>query len=296
MNKRYSAPVLRQLSMDGDIVVRWPYWDYHVLLHSLLAVVGAAAPTSDGLLAAVAGVRLQEGPSVSSVPTVADGRTTSSRFQWPFVASFAAMISGVRLASGRASFMKGCCRYGRKQQKIKHRSLSLRFVGRSTLLDIHREALVKEVLKDGAQFLLLLDLRLAVGSDQVERSERILVQPRRCLLPTLTFGPYCFRVTTSGAIQYGVPTIVVRFDCSGEIWAQKPKSVSFTLPSSPSSMLSLLMSRWMTWLLWRNSSACSTSRQTAAIWPSSMHVSVTTSVSEPPGRYSITTHSSSDTR
>jgi hypothetical protein len=32
------------------------------------------------------------------------------------------------------------------------------------------------------------------------------------------------RVTTSGAIQYGVPTIVVRFDCSGEICAQKPKS------------------------------------------------------------------------
>lgn len=39
-----------------------------------------------------------------------------------------------------------------------------------------------------------------------------------------TLGPYCFLVTTSGAIQYGVPTIVVRFDCSGLIWAQKPKS------------------------------------------------------------------------
>ena len=39
-----------------------------------------------------------------------------------------------------------------------------------------------------------------------------------------TFGPYCFRVTTSGAIQYGVPTMVDRLDCSGVIWAQKPKS------------------------------------------------------------------------
>lgn len=39
-----------------------------------------------------------------------------------------------------------------------------------------------------------------------------------------------------------------------------------------------------------------TSLQTAAICASSMHVSVTTSVSEPPARYSITTKSSSPTR
>ena len=39
-----------------------------------------------------------------------------------------------------------------------------------------------------------------------------------------TLGPYCFRVTTSGAIQYGVPTIVVLLLWSGVIWAQKPKS------------------------------------------------------------------------
>src|SRR6266403_2515006 len=40
-----------------------------------------------------------------------------------------------------------------------------------------------------------------------------------------TFGPYSLRVTTSGAIQYGVPTIVFRFACAGsEICAQKPKS------------------------------------------------------------------------
>ena len=43
-----------------------------------------------------------------------------------------------------------------------------------------------------------------------------------------TLGPYSLRVTTSGAIQYGVPTIVVRFACAGsEICAQKPKSASF---------------------------------------------------------------------
>jgi hypothetical protein len=40
-----------------------------------------------------------------------------------------------------------------------------------------------------------------------------------------TFGPYSLRVTNSGAIQYGVPTIVVRFACAGSvICAQKPKS------------------------------------------------------------------------
>lgn len=40
-----------------------------------------------------------------------------------------------------------------------------------------------------------------------------------------TLGPYSFRVTTSGAIQYGVPTIVVRLACAGsEICAQNPKS------------------------------------------------------------------------
>ena len=41
-----------------------------------------------------------------------------------------------------------------------------------------------------------------------------------------TFGPYCFLVTTSGAIQYGVPTIVDRLFCSGVICAQKPKSAA----------------------------------------------------------------------
>jgi hypothetical protein len=44
-------------------------------------------------------------------------------------------------------------------------------------------------------------------------------------LQTSTLGPYSLRVTTSGAIQYGVPTIVVRFAFAGsEIRAQNPKS------------------------------------------------------------------------
>ncbi len=41
-----------------------------------------------------------------------------------------------------------------------------------------------------------------------------------------TLGPYCFLVTTSGAIQYGVPTMVDRFEFSLLICAQKPKSAT----------------------------------------------------------------------
>ena len=78
-----------------------------------------------------------------------------------------------------------------------------------------------------------------------------------------TLRPYSLRVTTSGAIQYGVPTIVVRLLWLSLIWAQKPKSaisgqqvrtngrvrwyaLSLILPSSDSKILSDLISRWMT--------------------------------------------------
>uniref|UniRef100_A0A8W7P1Q7 Uncharacterized protein n=1 Tax=Anopheles coluzzii TaxID=1518534 RepID=A0A8W7P1Q7_ANOCL len=105
-----------------------------------------------------------------------------------------------------------------------------------------------------------------------------------------TFLPYCLRVTTSGAIQYGVPTIVCRFS-SPSMLAQKPKSVTFTEPSMPSSTLSDLMSRWMMPFACRKLTASSTSRQTAAIWRSFITVSVTTSVSGPPSMYSSMTHS-----
>ena len=56
-------------------------------------------------------------------------------------------------------------------------------------------------------------------SATVERTTRkggepIAIIPR---LQMSTFGPYSFRVTTSGAIQYGVPTIVVRLAFSVRI-------------------------------------------------------------------------------
>lgn len=60
-----------------------------------------------------------------------------------------------------------------------------------------------------------------------------------------TLFPYCFLATTSGAIQYGVPTIVIRFSFGLEIWAQNPKSVILTDPSIPRRTLSLFKSRWI---------------------------------------------------
>jgi hypothetical protein len=41
-----------------------------------------------------------------------------------------------------------------------------------------------------------------------------------------TFAPYSFCFTTSGAIQYGVPTIVARFDFWSVSFAQNPKSAA----------------------------------------------------------------------
>jgi hypothetical protein len=62
---------------------------------------------------------------------------------------------------------------------------------------------------------------------------------------TSTFAPYSFCLTTSGAIQYGVPTIVARLDFCSVSFAQKPKSVILTVPEDDSRTLSDLMSRWI---------------------------------------------------
>ena len=70
---------------------------------------------------------------------------------------------------------------------------------------------------------------ISTRKENIERSLRkyytshlpIAIMPK---LHMSTFGPYSLRVTTSGAIQYGVPTIVVRFAWAGsEICAQNPK-------------------------------------------------------------------------
>jgi hypothetical protein len=63
-------------------------------------------------------------------------------------------------------------------------------------------------------------------------------------------------------------------------------------PVSERRTLSDLMSRWMTPWRWRCSRPWHVSRLTAAIWPSVIRFAVTTSVSEPPSMYSITTQRS----
>ena len=60
-------------------------------------------------------------------------------------------------------------------------------------------------------------------------------------------------------------------------------------PSNPTKTLSLFTSRWIIFLLWRNSKASRHSCVTAAIWPSSRTVCSTICVNWPPFMYSITT-------
>ena len=126
------------------------------------------------------------------------------------------------------------------------------FRRRRSLLCVNLERLGEVVCKHLREILRVGDLWRAVGGDEVECLERVLVQVRRlaldhfcmrnvrrgrerkskhepmAMMPRLqmsTLGPYAFRVTTSGAIQYGVPTMVVRLAWVGsDIWAQKPKS------------------------------------------------------------------------
>uniref|UniRef100_A0A182J9T1 Uncharacterized protein n=1 Tax=Anopheles atroparvus TaxID=41427 RepID=A0A182J9T1_ANOAO len=177
--------------------------------------------------------------------------------------------------------------------------VSEQLVGGGAHVHLHLQAAVEKVFQVVRQLVPALNVRPAVRGDQVERTERRLVQGgwpsiiSIAMMPSdqmSTFLPYCLRVTTSGAIQYGVPTIVCRFS-SPSMLAQKPKSVTFTEPSMPSSTLSDLMSRWMMPFACRKLMASSTSRHTAAIWRSFITVSVTTSVSGPPSMYSRMTHS-----
>lgn len=112
--------------------------------------------------------------------------------------------------------------------------------GAGPLVGVDLEALLEEVAEDDRELLGVVDRRAAVRRDEVQRSQRVLVEVRRlafdhfwmggpsvsgggarqtgdapmAMMPrdqTSTFGPYSLRVTTSGAIQYGVPTMVVRF-------------------------------------------------------------------------------------
>lgn len=79
----------------------------------------------------------------------------------------------------------------------------------------------QEIANSAQQTLTLRGFSLRYGGSPSTIS--IAMMPRDQMS---TFGPYAFLVTTSGAIQYGVPTMVLRLLCSGVIWAQKPKSAA----------------------------------------------------------------------
>ncbi|TNN77779.1 hypothetical protein EYF80_012077 [Liparis tanakae] len=96
---------------------------------------------------------------------------------------------------------------------------------------------------------------------------------------------WALRVTTSGAIQYGVPTMVLRLLCSGVIWAQKPKSAVRRTEDRGQRTEDRGQRKEE-----RGQRAEERGKRKED------RVSVTTSVNEPPARYSITTHSSSPTR
>ena len=62
-----------------------------------------------------------------------------------------------------------------------------------------------------------------------------------------TFEPYSFCFTTSGAIQYGVPTIVARLDLVKVSLAQKPKSAASWLAKGQTGRKYTFHSLILTW-------------------------------------------------
>lgn len=137
-------------------------------------------------------------------------------------------------------------------------------------LDIDAQTDTQESLDLFAQLLRLLQPWRAVSSDQVQGFEGLLIEIwwfglrkrvstienigqttltssiSMVMIPSdqmSTLFPYSRCLTTSGAIQYGVPTIVCRFVRVSVSLAQKPKSVILTLPFDERRTLSDLISR-----------------------------------------------------
>jgi hypothetical protein len=101
-------------------------------------------------------------------------------------------------------------------------------------------------------------------------------------------------VMTSGRIQYGVPMTVRRLEMVELSCADTPKSASLAVPSSVSSTLPALRSRWISLRSpWRYDSPISTHASASAISSSSSVTphSDSRSATEPAAQYSITIHS-----
>ena len=109
--------------------------------------------------------------------------------------------------------------------------MSQHFVGVGPLVHIHLQALVQEVLEDDRQLVPVLDDRLAVGRDQVERPQWVLVQVGRLPFnhlyghdaerPHVDLGPVVLprddlRGHPVGGPYHGRPLVLLRADLSAE--------------------------------------------------------------------------------
>ena len=70
--------------------------------------------------------------------------------------------------------IQGYQRFGQLQERV-----SQHLVCCGSLLHLNLQTFVEEVLEDRRQLVTILDLRLPVGGNEIQSSERILIQVRR---------------------------------------------------------------------------------------------------------------------
>ena len=171
-----------------------------------------------------------------------------------FAISRAALMRGDKVRRGSHSLKKGCCVDLSMRQSRPRKWTHFEKLGCcGPLFGVDLQRLGQVVLEYRGQRLWVGDGGRAIRSNQIQGFQWVLVEIRGftldhlwkrnetnvwhqtsdlpiAMIPRLhisTFGPYSLRVTTSGAIQYGVPTMVVRFELLGsDICAQKPKSAT----------------------------------------------------------------------
>lgn len=152
--------------------------------------------------------------------------------------------SGARVLSGSAVLMNGCCSC---QSLSKNRGLVQLTTKRSWALARLSGSTLSEKPKKSRNMGVRVCSSLIVGVPLVAISHSarsglsfkyggspsiisMAIIPRDQIS---TLRPYSFLVTTSGAIQYGVPTMVVRLLWFSLICAQKPKSAVYCIRAAP---------------------------------------------------------------
>ena len=123
----------------------------------------------------------------------------------------------------------GTCVQSKNPRLTRNRSLALARLSGSTLRAQYRKSLNTSDMFCSS---LICGVPLVAMSHSARRGDSVRYGGSPSIISMAmmpsdqmsTFCPYSFRVTTSGAIQYGVPTIVVRLFCASLMVAQKPKS------------------------------------------------------------------------